>query len=570
MNIRNNILNLKNNKILLAMLPYWDPIIPPNGIAHLKGFLQKDGFEVKTVDVVVEEIFQKIYKKFFNALEECIPKSNRGNFFNIGHYMLQNLMMAHYNQDNEREYVELVKELIYKTYYINIRDIQAHDLINVLEEFYSKFEEYFIALLEKEKPAVVGLTAYKATLPASLFALQLTKKKFPYIKTLIGGGIFVDSHAIGTPNHKILLDYTQPFLDKLIVGQGELLFLEYLKGNLPDTKRVYTRDDIGGKILQLSEIGLPDFSDFDLTKYPYLVATASSSCPNQCSFCSSQWYYGPHRKKDPKQTAAEMVALHEKYGHQLFFMTDSLINTVVSDLTQELAQSPYSLYFDTYCRVDNASANIENTLAWRRGGLYRVRMGTESGSQKILDIMGKEITTHQTKASITALAHAGIKTTTYWVVGHPGETEEDFQATLNLIGELKNDIYQAEANPFHFHSTTQSGADQWSDKKMRLYSETAQKMLIFETWTAKIEPLREEVYQRLFRFDDFCTSVGIPNPYSLTEYMEAEKRWQKLHKFAVPSTIDFLDKTGDIKENKNIKNLALAGNMRQKVDNFDF
>lgn len=567
-NIKKN--NLAGDKILLAIFPFWDPIIPPNGIAHLKNFLQKHGYIVRTVDVIVEEIFQKIYRNYFKLLEAYVPENNRGNFYNIGHYLMQNHMMAHYNYDSERDYIELVKDLIYKTYYVHISEIQAHELNNVLDDFYFNLETYFMDLLEKEKPAVVGATAYKCTLPASLFALKLAKRKYPHVKTVLGGGIFVDSHAFGTPNFEILLEYSKDFLDKIIIGQGELLFFKYLKGELSDLKRVYTRQDIQGRILQFHEVGIPDYSDFDLARYPYLVATASASCPNQCSFCSTQRYYGNHRIKDVKQTSAEMIELHRRYRHQLFFMTDSLLNPVVSDLAKEFARSQYSLYYDTYFRVDDASANLENTILWRRGGLYRVRLGTESGSQRILDMMGKNITPSQIKTAVSTLAHAGIKTTTYWVIGHPGETEEDFQKTLDILEELQYDIYQAEANPFHYHSSSQFGADQWAGKKMNLYSKKAQKMLIFETWTANIEPLRKEAYQRLFRFDKHCRNLGIPNPYSLDDYVRAEERWEKLHKYAVPSILEFLSKTGDINENKNIKNVSLAKNIRQPVEDFEF
>lgn len=477
-------INVKDKKILLAILPYWDPIIPPNGIAHLKNFLQKNGYMVKTVDIIVERIFQELYRKYFKLLEECIPPGNRGNFYNIGHYLMQYHMMAHYNHDNEKEYMEVVKELVYKIYYTDIDNMQAGKLDEVLDEFYLNLEAYFLDLMEREKSAVFGLTAYKCTLPASLYVLKLVKKQFPHVKTVIGGGIFVDSHPVGTPNFEILLEYSKDFLDKIIIGQGELLFLKYLEGELPESQRVYTRKDINGEILQFPEIGIPDFSDFNLETYPYLVATASASCPNQCSFCCAQRYYGEHRVKNVKQTVHEMIELHKKYGHQLFFMTDSLLNPVVSDLARELAESEYSIYYDTYFRVDQASSNIENTMLWRRGGLYRVRLGTESGSQRILDLMGKNITTEQIKAAVAAFAHAGIKTTTYWLIGHPGETEADFQATLDLIEELKNDIYQAEANPFHYHSTSQTDADRWVKKKKDLFSEKAKKNVNFRNMDA--------------------------------------------------------------------------------------
>ncbi|MCP4158062.1 MAG: hypothetical protein GY757_60725, partial [bacterium] len=396
-------------KILLGILPYWDPIIPPNGIAHLKRFLQKHGYIVKTVDLIVEEKFQEIYSSYFKLLEEFVDESGRGNFFNIGHDVMQDHMMAHYNYTDEKMYLQLVKEVIHKTYYVRIDDQQARRLNRLLDEFYTHLEECFLQLVEKEKPSYIGLTAYKCTLPASLFALKVTREKYPHIRTLIGGGTFVDTHTINTPNFEILLEYSKDFLDKIIIGQGEILFLKYLQGKLPQSQRVYTKKDIQGEILQFPDAEIPDLSDFELQKYLYLTGTGSASCPYDCSFCCAKLFYGDYREKDPRQTAAEMIQLHKKHGHQLFFMTDSMVNPIIDGVAKSMIEADASIYYDTYYRVDDASTRIENTMLWRRGGLYRVRLGTESGSTRILEKMGKNITTDQIRAAVSSLALAGIK-----------------------------------------------------------------------------------------------------------------------------------------------------------------
>lgn len=557
-----------NKKILLALLPYWDPLIPPNGIAHLKRFLQKYGFRVKTVDFTIEDTFRQIYDNYFRLLEEFIPEDNRGNFYNIGNDVLQNHMMAHTNHTDGKKYMELVKDLVYKTYYTRIQNHQARALTRLLEEFYRHLEVCFLELVAAEKPDVMGLTVYKGTLPASLFALQVAKEKYPDIKTVIGGGAFTDTHAMDTPNFASLLEYTRDFLDTIIIGQGELLFLKYLGGELPGSRRVYTREDIKGEILALSETEIPDFSDFDLQRYPYLVGTGSASCPYTCSFCGTKTFSGEFRVKNPEQTAAEMIDLHSRHGHQLFFMTDALLNPIVGDLAQQFIEKDASIYYDSYFRVDEAAANIENTMLWRRGGLYRVRLGTESGSPRVLDMMGKEITPALVKAVLSNFALAGIKTTTYWVIGHPGEREEDFRATLDLIEEMKDDIYQSEANPFHYHYSNQSNSSQWAAQRILLYPEHLQNMLVFKTWTLNMDPGREEAYRRLCRFTRHCEKLGIPNPYSLGDSLKAEERWKRLHKNAVPSLMDFLSKKRHIEENKKIKVSTFARNTRTESVSF--
>jgi radical SAM superfamily enzyme YgiQ (UPF0313 family) len=574
-NLQDNVKEVQHRekeKILLAILPYWDPMIPPMGITSLKVFLQGHGYKVKTVDLIIKKECLEFYQDYFDTLRDCIPEEKQGNFNNIGHDVLQNHMMAHQNYTDEKKYAELVKILIYKSYYVEVTNTHVHKLNKIMADFYVMLKDYFLRLLEEEKPDVVGVTAYKCTVPASLFVLKLTKEKYPHIKTLMGGGTFNETHAPDSPNFEALLKISANYLDKIILGQGELLFLKYLQGELPPDQRVYTKADIGGRILQFPELDIPDFSDLEMDRYPCLAATASASCPYQCSFCVSSKVGGPYRPKDPKQTVDEMIQMYKKHGHQLFFMTDSLLNPVITDLANEFIKSGVSLYYDAYFRVQDDASDIRNTLLWRRGGLYRVRLGTESGSQRILDKMDKRITAAQIKAAVTALAYAGIKVTTYWVIGHPGETEEDFQQTLNLVEELKDDIFQSECNYFLLHYSKQTSQEEWQKYIRLLYPEKALNMLVFQFYTpaADLEPSREETFRRVHRFEAHCRKLGIPNPYSYKGHTEADQRWKKLHKNAVPPLLDFLKKEKYINENLQIKVPTMTRNVRSNDDDFDF
>ncbi len=566
----------KREKILLAMLPYWTPLIPPQGLGCLKRFLSKYGYKVRAFDLNIEENSKNIYNTYFGKLKEWIPERNWGNFYNIGHDVLQDHMMAHSKyedeDEDEEEYIELVKIIVYKTYYTHLDDSQVKQLNEVLDEFYSWIEKRLTYLLETEQPDVFGLSACKGSIPATLFAFRFVKQKNPKIKTVLGGGAFADSHAVGSPNFEALVKETEEYLDKIIIsGQGELILLKYLQGGIPDSKRLLTKEDVDGEVINFEDMDIADLSDFKMEYYPYLAATASSSCPFECSFCNAANFWGKYKKKDPKQVVDEMSRLYKTYGTQLFFMTDSLLNPTVKDIANEFLKRDLCLYYDCYFRVDKPSSNVDNTLLWRRGGLYRVRMGVESGSQKVLDMMNKGITPQQIKQAVSNLAYAGIKTTLYWVIGHPGETEEDFQMTLDLLEELKDDIYQAEPNPFHYHYTGQFSGDQWAEKRMRVYPVSAKDMVVFETWTLDIEPLREECYDRMFRFIEHCKKLGIPNPYTANEIFLADERWKRLHKNAVPSVVEFEKWGRYIDECKNVKKFVAAKNILDNDDDdFDF
>lgn len=84
-------------------------------------------------------------------------------------------------------------------------------------------EDYVLDLLDRCKPDVFGVSVFDGTLPAAMFAFELAKRKYPQIKTVMGGGVFADDLKPGSPNFEYFLQLT-PYIDKIIVGEGEGLF----------------------------------------------------------------------------------------------------------------------------------------------------------------------------------------------------------------------------------------------------------------------------------------------------------------------------------------------------------
>ncbi|MCP4221104.1 MAG: radical SAM protein [bacterium] len=555
-------------KILLALLPFWDPQIPPLGIACLKSYLQQRGHKVKTVDVNLEMGFREIYDDYFALLANYIPQTRQGNLFNIGNQVIRNHLTAHLNYTVEEEYRELVKILVYKTFYFHLEEEPLTRLIEIVANFYSLLQEYMEGLLDREKPTVLGLSVYSGTMGASLFTFKLAKERVPGIKTIMGGGIFSDQLAPGAPNLDEFVEETASFIDKIVVGEGEELMLRFMEGDLPNSQRVFGIKDLRSKTLDMSTTRVPDFSDFSLSHYPHLAHYGSRSCPFQCRFCSETVNWGKYRKKQIKKVVDEMTELATRHSYQLFLMTDSLLNPVVTPLANEMIERDVSLYWDGFLRADKHVASRENTLLWRRGGFYRAKLGLESGSPNVLKLMQKEISIEQIKAAVTSLAYAGIKTTTFWLFGFPGETEEDFCMTLDLIEELKDYIYEADCNAFNYYLTGQANSEEWrrNNKGVLLYPEWAADMLLSQTWHLAGEPSREEVYSRVNRFVEHCGRLGVPNPYSLKDICKADERWKQLHKNAVPSVVEFRNQEKKIDESKYVKDLTFARSTLQDDD----
>lgn len=543
----------ENEKILLALLPFWTPLIPPLGISLLKSYIQHFGFDVTTVDGNKSIELMGEYYKYNDLLKKFIPDKMKGNFYNIAQKVLSDHLMAYINRNDDNEYIKLIKIIIENNFFCDISEKQIYELDNIISIFFSNLKEYIIQLIENKKPTVIGLSVYSGNLPASIYVFKIIKERYPHIKTIMGGGIFANQLKLDTPNFKRFVENTW-YIDKIIVGEGEELFLKYLQGKLPKEQKVYTLKDNENRSLELSSSYIPDFTDFDVTSYTQLASYVSRSCPFQCKFCSETVQWGEFRKKNIKQVVDELTELYKKHNSQLFLLGDSLINPFITELSEELIERDTSIYIDGYLRADKNVCNIENTLKWRRGGLYRARLGLESGSQRILNLMDKRITVEQIRSALSSLAYAGIKTTTYWVIGFPGETEEDFMETLNLIEELKDDIWEAECNPFSYFIDAQVGSDRWQKEYgiSRLYPKEASELLMTEEWTVNCEPERKIIFDRVRRFEEHCKKLGLYNTYSLYDIYLADERWKKLHSNAVPNILEFKNDVL-INENKKIK-----------------
>ncbi|HLP61327.1 MAG TPA: radical SAM protein [Candidatus Deferrimicrobium sp.] len=549
-------------KILLLLMPFWDPEIPPQGISCLKSYLTPHGYQVKTADGNTRKEFREAYFRYYRVLQNHIPVSRRQNLFNTGVILLRNHLMAHIYHTDKEQYYRFLKILIEKTFCTPLDNNQLAELDGVIAQFYERVEHYFLGLLAEEKPTVVGFSAFSGSLPAALFACRLAKQKSPDIKTVLGGQVFSDQLMVGTPDFDYFMEKTAAYVDGVIVGEGEQLFLAWLRGELPTSKRVFTLQDIDNKAIDIDTAASPDYTDFDLSYYPHIAVYGSRSCPFQCSFCSETVYWGKYRKKKIPQLVEELKRLHEIHSTQLFLLTDSLLNPTVTELATEISKSGYCFYWDGYLRADPPVRKIDNTLLWRRGGFYRAKLGLESGSPKILQKMGKHITIPQVKEAIYALAYAGIKTTTAWMVGHPGETEEDFLMTLALIEELKDYIYEVKLQSFNYYLRGQPNSTSWieNQRPVLFYPEWAKDMLVCQTWRLDGEPTWEDTIRRVNRFMEHCRRLGLPSNYSLEDVNAADIRWKKLQPNAVPALVDLQDKNNYIDECKYIEKFNAAVN----------
>jgi hypothetical protein len=154
--------------------------------------------------------------------------------------------------------------------------------------------------------------------------------------------------------------------------------------------------------------------------------------------------------------------------------------------------------------------------------------------------MNKKINPNQIENAVSNLASVGIKTSTYWVVGHPEETEEDFQATLNLLERQKENIFEAKCNAFNLYLTGQVNSDKWARRFdiYPLYTKEMQSVLIHQIFHLRSNPSREEILDRVRRFHEHCKKLGIPDPTNIEELHEADQRWIRIRENAAPPFLE--------------------------------
>lgn len=519
---------IDERKVLLVLPPFWPPLIPPLGLATLKAHLRANGFpNVRANDMNAVDRLRIHQNRYLEQLRLHVSPERHGILPKISHDIILNHLLAYKDAEGDEEAIDpIIGLVISRTLYVPPRPEIVANLSRIVREFFVDLEATLEEMYDAERPDVLGVSVPDySTLAPALTACEVLKRRRPDALTVMGGSIFLTGLA-ESPDFAPLLERARA-IDAFIVGDARAALVDVLRSG-PRGDRVHFKEPPESDVR-------PDLSDFNLRRYPYLGSEQTKSCPFSCGFCNIPRFHGAYRKLPGAQMAADLYALYREHRHQLIYMVDSLLNPVVRDLTDALAELPVPLYIDGFMRAQDALCSPSLAMRLRRNGLYRTRTGIESGSQRILDLMNKSSKVAQNTGTIRSLASAGIKTTCYLVVGYPGETEEDFQQTLDWIAELSDDIWQVDCTPFTYWYSGQCEDDAWAPHRRQLFPP----LLGLQSWTLDCEPSREEAYHRVYRVSELCQSLGIPDPYDVQEHHRADRRWKDLHPNAVPPLTEF-------------------------------
>lgn len=305
--------------------------------------------------------------------------------------------------------------------------------------------------LRKEKPDIVGLSLFTASVDSSFILINKIKKLTPKTKIVVGG-----PHAGAAPQHCL----SNKNIDIAIIGEGEVTMKEICEGrsfNKIDgivykykgkirfrrpRKFIKNLDDLPFPAREL----LPKLSRYrteieKLSREPYTSMVTSRGCPYRCSYCSKNVFGRIFRFRSAKNVVDEMEMLTRNYGIKHVHIYDDTFNAYpqrVFDICNELIKRKLDLTWDCEARVNTTSKKLLEKMA--EAGCTLVGFGVESGDPKILKTLTKDVSLKKVKDSIRWAREVGIRTRCYFIIGSPGETWNSIRKTIEFAKDINPDF----------------------------------------------------------------------------------------------------------------------------------
>lgn len=303
--------------------------------------------------------------------------------------------------------------------------------------------------LKEFQPDYLVVNVATPTFKSDLSSLTVAKEICPDVITIAKGAAFL------TVAFDVM--YFQKDLDLILFGEPEDTLREVLEGKeYSKILGLYYRDDLRAKFT-----GPRPYID-DLDKLPFparhlvnnniyrrpdnnkvqAVIKVSRGCPFHCFFCLATPVSGAKvRKRSAENIIEEIRECVEKYGITNFLFWSDIFNIDkewVMDLCQKIIDSGLKITWSANTRAD--TADEEMAYKMYEAGCRLVSIGVESGSQDMLDKIGKRITLDDVRLTVKIFKKAGIRIYNYFVIGLPWEDEESVEDTIDFAIELDSDF----------------------------------------------------------------------------------------------------------------------------------
>ncbi|MBP2677859.1 MAG: radical protein [Deltaproteobacteria bacterium] len=295
--------------------------------------------------------------------------------------------------------------------------------------FSGYFRDALLPRVVRMRPRGVAVSVnYRHQVLPAFELAGLLRRRLPGVPVYGGGGMF-------TSWRRSLRGMKLAFLpfDRVGFGPGEGPLAAASGGASPG----------GGVFFEEGEAVefLPDFGFAPLREYlspePVLPVAATRGCYwRRCRFCPEAVApIHPYREAGAETFPALLRELSDRYGVRRFHLTDNAIPVAILRSLAVAGSLPRGVSWHGFARFERELLDPEFASSLAAAGCSMLQLGLESGSQPLLDRMGKGTRVADASAILSNLARAGIAAYVYVMLGAPGETETDAERTRFFLAE---------------------------------------------------------------------------------------------------------------------------------------
>ncbi len=342
--------------------------------------------------------------------------------------------------------------LLYISAYLEQNGVQ-HE---VLDSTFSSESKWF-SFIEQQQPKVIALYTNLMTKVKILELIEKVKANelLSHTKILLGGPDV-------TYNWE---DYLKHGADFLVIGEGEETFLEFIEelegaGNFEKVTGLAFVNKSGGvvknqariKIKEVDQLPFPNRKKIDLSQYlkvwkdhhgkSTLNISTQRGCPYTCQWCSTAVYGQSYRRRSPKLVVDEIEDLIENFQPDALWFVDDVFTVShkwITAFSEEMQNRGIQIPFECITRAERMNETVIQQL--KAAGCFRIWIGAESGSQRIIDLMKRQVDINKVADMMKLTKQNGIETGTFIMVGYPTETKEDIDLTIDYLKDANPDNF---------------------------------------------------------------------------------------------------------------------------------
>jgi anaerobic magnesium-protoporphyrin IX monomethyl ester cyclase len=171
-----------------------------------------------------------------------------------------------------------------------------------------------------------------------------------------------------------------------------------------------------------------------------LNMVSTRGCPYHCNWCAKPIWGQRYAMRTPGDVAEELAAVKSDIRPDHIWFADDIFglrSDWLAAFDDRVVELDAAIPFTMQSRCDLMTPVAVQALA--SAGCHEVWLGAESGSQRVLDAMDKEITVEQIRSARHALAEVGVRACLFIQFGYPGETWQDIEKTIAMVQDILPD-----------------------------------------------------------------------------------------------------------------------------------